>query len=70
MQHAWSRYQFEIGQMVEVFVGVPAGTRSVGVVVNRGISSKSREDMYWVLMHGEIGYWSRTFLREVRDGNE
>ena len=67
---SWSRYTFEIGQMVEVFVGVPAGTRSVGVVVNRGISSKSRKDMYWVLMNGEIGYWSRHFLREVRDAIE
>ena len=70
MSSSWSRYTFEIGQMVEVFVGAPAGTRMVGVVVNRGISSKSRKDMYWVLMNGEIGYWSRNFLREVRNVNE
>jgi hypothetical protein len=70
MSVGWSRYTFEIGQMVEVLAGVPMGARMVGVVVNRGISSRDHKDMYWVLMNGEIGYWSRHFLREVRDGDE
>lgn len=70
MSSSWSRYTFEIGQMVEILAGVPKGTRMVGVVVNRGISSKSHKDMYWVLMNGEIGYWSRHFLRGVRDAIE
>ena len=68
MSIGWSRYRFEIGQMVECFVGVPAGTRMLGVVVNRGWSTKSQKDMYWVLMEGEIKYFSHNFLREVRDG--